>query len=250
MCQITARTHRLYFYLPYLAICLIFTQPGLLHGQTGSGMITGIVEAQDESPIPGAILIYGWRAPSHGQTMVAMVPPVMSVSAGADGRFTIEGLAAGTYLVCVQVSAADYLDPCHWSAAPPSFVVAAGQTVSGAVIKVTKRARLPISVSDPQHSITAQGATRMAPPVIGAMAVSGAFIAAELTTRTTTGRTYTVTLPFDALTGVFVSGGSYQLTDASANAVASGGRLVQVTVPSNGTPPNLSFTVKGINPPQ
>jgi hypothetical protein len=134
-----------------------------------------------------------------------MLPPVMNVVTAQDGSFAIQSLPAGTYLLCVQTSGGVYLDPCHWSASPPTFAVGAGQTVAGAVLRLGKGTRLPIAISDPQQSLTANasGTKRVAPPMVGAMAVSGAFMPAELTASTSVGRTYTVTLPFDSPTCAF-----------------------------------------------
>jgi hypothetical protein len=224
--------------------------------QQGTGKINGIVQAQDGTPVPGATVIYGRLAPARARAAAAMLPPMMNIPSAQDGSFSIQNLGAATYLLCVQAPGGVYLDPCHWSSSPPTLVVGAGQTVSGAVLRVSKGNRLPITISDPQQALATNtngtktnGTTRVAPLMIGVMAVSGAIIRAELTATTSVGRTYTVTVPFDSPTGVYVASGGFQLVDSGANSVASGGQVIQVTVPSSGTAPSLSFTVTGLGPP-
>jgi hypothetical protein len=221
-------------------ISVLLPLSGFSWAQAGSGSISGVVKAQDGSPVDGAKLTYGMLAPSSGKAGAAMLPPITNTTTGPSGNFSIQGLTAGTYLLCVEAVSGAYLNPCHWSTSPPIFTIEAGQAVSGAEIQLAKGSQLLISLSDPQQAIAAasQGTAKVAPPMFGAMAISGVFIPAVMTSSTTTNMAYTVKLPFDSPTNIFVSGGGFQLVDASATALATGGKIIQITMPSNGSPPS------------
>jgi hypothetical protein len=236
---------------------LLVAGPILVFGQTvqtSTGSIAGTVSAQDGTPIAGAAVLYGKLAASTVKTAVpSLSPPILSVYTGPTGGFSIPSLTPATYLICVQVAGGGYLDPCHWSTTPTTVAVSAGQAVAGVNVRVAKGARLAIPVSDPQQLLTSSSSTTGAAAIpsvrVAVVAVSGALIPAVLTASASTARTYTVTLPFDSATGIFVLTGGYQLTSSAAfgiSAVASGGQTIQVTAPSSGPLPSLSFTVTGL----
>jgi len=232
-----------------IIVCLSVTASTALDAQAGTGGLSGIVETQGGSPVGGAIVTYGRLAPTRGKTTPSILSPAMNTTTDPKGRFAIQNLDTGTYLLCVEATGTAYLNPCHWSASPPMYEVTSGVAISGAVIKVTIGSLLPIAVNDPQQLIAAQAVGKAAPPLIGAIGLSGVFIPAKLAASTNAGKSYTVTLPFDAPIGIFVSGGGFQLTDASSKAVPNGGQIVQVTIPSTGSAPNLGFTIVGASPP-
>jgi hypothetical protein len=209
--------------------------------------INGLVKAQDGAPVPGAILSYGRLAPAAGpHSAPAVLPPVKTVTTSANGSFSIQNLAGASYLVCAQTSDGAYLDPCHWSASPPTFTVAAGQTINGAVIDIPKGQQVSIAITGSQNTFASEGATPSARLMLGVVAVSGAFHPARLWATTAAGRTYTVTVPFDSPTRFFISPGSFQLFDDSGLAVAKAGKSVTITAPSTGAPPSLSYSLRGV----
>jgi hypothetical protein len=217
--------------------------------QPATGSITGIVRAQDGTLIASANLSYGQIAPPRPNAPPAMILPVASVVSTSNGSFSIQNLKAGVYLVCVSVRGTTYLDPCHWSASAPTFTLTAGLAISNAVIQPAKGQQIQVIINDPQQNFSKEGSTPNAHLLLGVRAVSGAFQSALLTSSSASGRNYTITVPFDSPTGFFIQSGDYQLTDSTASAVASAGGLYQVTAPSSGSPPTLTFTVTGFGTP-
>jgi hypothetical protein len=86
-------------------------------------------------------------------------------------------------------------------------------------------------------------------PHVGVKTAAGAFLPGILEVGASAGLTYGVVVPFDVAVGVFVSGGSAQLNASSGSAVAGGGEFSQITVPSTGTPPSLTYTLAGVHTP-
>jgi hypothetical protein len=121
--------------------------------------------------------------------------------------------------------------------------------ISNAVIQPAKGQQIQVIINDPQQNFSKEGSTPNAHLLLGVRAVSGAFQSALLTSSSASGRNYTITVPFDSPTGFFIQSGDYQLTDSTASAVASAGGLYQVTAPSSGSPPTLTFTVTGFGTP-
>jgi len=84
--------------------------------------------------------------------------PPRRTSTDTSGAFTFTRLSAGTYALCVQVSAAEpapanspFVDTCVWPSAQPPIAVSAGQQVAGVVLTAPKGAWLQIRADDPDH---------------------------------------------------------------------------------------------------
>jgi hypothetical protein len=217
--------------------------------QQATASITGVVRAADGTPIANATLSYGQMAPPRHNAPAAMIPPVASVVSSSDGSFSIQNLNAGVFLVCVSVVNSTYLDPCHWSTSAPTFTLTAGLAISNALIQPVKGQQVQVIINDPQQNFANEGTTPNAHLLLGVRAVSGAFQSALLTSSNASGRNYTVTIPLDSPTNFFIQSGAYQLADSTAAAVGSAGGSYQVTAPSTGSTPTLTFTVTGFGAP-
>lgn len=228
--------------------CLVTVAlPALAQPATAS--ITGVVQAPDGTPIAVANLSYGQMAPLRNNAPAAMIAPVASVVTASDGSFSIQNLKAGMYLACVSVSGGTYLDPCHWSSSAPTFTLTAGLAISKAVITLAKAQQVQVRINDPQQNFANEGKTPNAHLLLGVQAVSGAFQSALLASSDASGRNYTVTVPFDSPVGFFIQSGDYQVADSTATALGPTGGLYQITAPSSGSAPTLTFTVTGFGPP-
>jgi hypothetical protein len=217
-----------------------------LYGQV-TGSIDGVVRGDQGVPVAGATILYGRLATTTTKGL-AMLPPVNTGFSDATGSFSFGNLAPATYLVCIQVPADTYLDPCHWSKTPPTFTVAAGQSVHGAIIDITRGVSIPVTVADPLSLFAQEGVAPNAHLTVGVIALSGVLHPARINNGAT-GRTYTITIPFDTPTNLFIATGAFSMTDAAGKGVSSGGQTMPVTVPSVGVPPNLSFTLQAIGKP-
>jgi hypothetical protein len=225
------------------SILLLTCTPGL--AQTGS--ISGVVLRPDGTGISGATLFYGRLAPAKPKAAAAMLAPISTATTGTNGSFALQNLSAGTYLVCAEVPG--YLDPCHWSSSPPTFLVTAGQLVSGAAIHLNPAHQLQVQINDPQGLLANDGKTAGAFLHIGVQGVSGVFQRAVLADSNATSRHYVVTVPYDSPVNMLVSGSAFQVNDNAGMAIANTGKLTQVTVPSVGAAPTLVFSVAGIHAP-
>lgn len=176
-----------------------------------------------------------------------MLPPVVTTVTDANGSFSIRNLAAATYLVCVAVKGGAYLNPCHWSASPFTFTVAAGQAIHGAVVRIDPAQQVTVSISDPTGAFASEGKTPGAHLVLGARAPSGALLPPLLAASSASGRTYNLTIPFDSPTDVVIAPGAFALEDDSGKPVPKGGKAVKVTAASGGAPPGLAFVLKGVH---
>jgi hypothetical protein len=215
----------------------------------GTASVQGVIEAQDGTPIAGASVTYGAMAAPRGKAATAMMPPVGQVTSNSKGTFSIQSLKAGVYLVCVSTKNQPYLDPCHWSTTPATFTLVDGQAISNAVIKVAKGQQYQIRVNDPQQNFASEGKSPGANLVMGIRALSGAFHSAVLASSDSSGRNYTVTVPFDTPINLSVLPGTFQLSDGGGLAVASAGGQYPINAPSSGSIPTLTFTLNGVGKP-
>ena len=98
-----------------------------------------------------------------GSSIKGGPPTSVGARTAVDGTFGFPGLSAGTYVMCAQALAGNYLDPCVWSVSPPTASVATGQLIKGFVIVARKgyqrqhtpgrrRSRSP-SNSHPERSV-------------------------------------------------------------------------------------------------
>lgn len=127
------------------AVAVLFAFPA--SGQT-SAQVQGILE-ESKKPLSGAVLT---AIHLFSPTGAGLSAPVVAVS-GADGSFVFDGLAAGSYRVCVRLVGSDVLDPCEWSEAPPLVNVDAGQKVTGFEVTVTRGAYVHVQVEDASRKL-------------------------------------------------------------------------------------------------
>ena len=115
-------------------------------GQTATASIQGtVLDAKSKKPIPAALVI----------ASRAGAPPFSRhTKSGADGAFQIQGLATGTYSLCVQAPGDQYLDPCLWDPSPTTVSLATIQNVTGISLKVTAASLLSIQIQDGQKLLS------------------------------------------------------------------------------------------------
>src|SRR5437588_8740271 len=85
---------------------------GALMAQSGpAGSIEGTVTDTSNRAIAGAFVT----------AMRQGLPPMSQIAkSGPGGAFQVQGLPAGTYSMCVQLTGDGYLNPFHWTAAVSS----------------------------------------------------------------------------------------------------------------------------------
>lgn len=118
-----------------------------------TGAISGSVRGEDGIALAGAVINYR-RVPKllpQGQHFV-QVPGELNVSdkllTDVTGAFAAQALPAGDYIVCVDVPAQAYLDPCKWAATPR--VTVSANAIASASFVLKKGVFLNVRVNDPQ----------------------------------------------------------------------------------------------------
>src|SRR5436305_994998 len=114
---------------------LIFAGGSSLPGQTSlipdQAPVTSIqgtvTDAITNKPIAKAFI---------SATRTVLPPLRQTVQSGADGSFSIVGLPAATYTLCVQTAGDGYLDPCIWTPPAPSVTLSTGEFSSGHVLRI------------------------------------------------------------------------------------------------------------------
>jgi len=178
-----------------------YGKPAVLNQKIATGAkITGVVRGSG-TPVVGAkvraIALTGSQA--SGWT-AAQVVPAAAVTTAAGGKFTLAGLAAGTYALSLTPPSAlaathsdPYRDPVTAGVAPQVVTVAAGKTVTASV------AATSLTVGNGTTGTVTLGVAGSPAGVAGAIE----FVSA-------TGTSTFVNLPSSATTPVVLAAGSYE----------------------------------------
>lgn len=70
-----------------------------------------------------------------------------------DGTFSLTGVPAGKYRICVDAPNDNVLDPCLWSNTQQTWTVDANTNLTGLTIKVEVGTRLTVHVDDPERKL-------------------------------------------------------------------------------------------------
>jgi hypothetical protein len=216
-----------------------------LQGQGPAGRVEGKIVTEDGQPVKGAYLVASQRPGSQGP-----VARKKGAASGADGSFSVQDVPPGIYTLCTQASDKELLDPCRWSAAPPSVTVGAGQTVTGLEIRLKQGVTLRVSITDPSKHLAAhEGKTAGAHLLVGVFTADGVFHAAPKVTGGAAARVYSLVVPADTPLELSVYSKFFQLSDEKGTAVASAGGTVPFQAPARGQLRPFQFTVTGIGAP-
>jgi hypothetical protein len=231
-------THKELLTLVWMSSLFLFGT-GLLPAQTGQ--LTGTITAQDGTPVAGAFVVAaGGAAPGNNQ----------NVRSGSDGSFAFSSLPAGSYQICVQVPNGSLLDPCQWSAAPPSGTVTAGQTVSLGTIQVATGQRLYVKLLDDKGALGAnegRGKTPGAHVLIGVWS-GGTFHPMRLRSKGAGTWSHDLVVPFNTPLMLTITSTAFALADANGNSVnAATGASLPIQVAAESTLAPIVFHVTGLN---
>ena len=207
-----------------------------------AGGIQGTVtDASDNKPIAKAFV---------SATRTVLPPLRVTVQSGADGLFTIGGLPAATYTLCVAPASDGYLDPCVWNPPAPTVTLAAGQKSSGNILRMQPGSILKIHLDDPGQLLHQKSKTGYLPHLeTGVQPPKGTFRPAHVAGMSLTGIDYQITVPRDTSLVFAIRSFSLKLADANAVPLASSSAQQSFQhATGDASPVSFSYKITGVLP--
>jgi hypothetical protein len=238
--------------MKYIVVLLLMVHAALAQtGKTGAASISGaVLDAKTLKPVSAALVI---------ASRAGAPPFTRNTKTGGDGAFQIQGLAAGNYLVCVQVAGDQYLDPCQWNGAPAAVTLTSTQAATGIKIALTTASVLNIQVLDAQKSMSQLTKDGRRPDLrVGvwgprgiyypARAVSGPTGAAGPQASVST-YSYRLGVPRDTALNFYIASHDLKLGDANSVALpANAGQQAFQHATGDSNPKSFTFSVLGFLP--
>jgi hypothetical protein len=191
-----------------------------------TGTVSGILKSNGGAPISGAIV----TAYLQTKTSDGKFPPVFNALTGADGSFVLNGLVAGTYVLCAEKVDAALLNPCFWSTKSTTLTVApSGGSVTGVSMVAELGVPLTIRLND-QKGLLASN-SKLDDVVIGVKPTTGPPLPAMPVSKDSTGRTLKVLVPLAKPAGILVYSRNLSLSDDLGNSYSKPNMAVTVTAP-------------------
>lgn len=166
-----------------------------LPDRTKPSEISGQVTRPDGRPVSAGMRVTAvrrWAAANMFAT-----PVYTGSTTDAQGRFRIQNLASGYYLVCADPDGLPLLDPCHWSLQPPVRLLQGGEQ---AVVNVPlmEGAFLHVRVDGVQRSGTAADRAALRNVILaGVHTPTGVFLHASLAAIDGRGVNFRIAIPRD-----------------------------------------------------
>jgi hypothetical protein len=179
-------------------------------GSTGTFM--GAVTNDKGKPVVGALVSAVRMLPGAGRR-------IFSSATDQAGKYQISGAPPSFYQLCVNVAGTALLDPCHWSAKPPTWNLVGGQ-VAIVDIPLVAGSWLHVRVDDPSQKAAAIQQSAKGPPfVVGARAMSGAFLSMTEASKDSSGRNFRIAVPRGQVFQYLINPGTLTMNDKAGKAV-------------------------------
>jgi hypothetical protein len=212
-----------------------------------SGTVVDATTAKTQKPVPAALVI---------ASRAGAPPFTRNTKSGADGSFQIQGLTPGNYLVCVQASGDQYLNPCEWNGSPAGVTLLSGQAASGIKIALTPASMLNVQVKDAQKALGQLTKDGRRPDLsIGVWGPSGMYhparaVSAPTATAgpeaSTATYSYQLAVPRDTALKLHVASRDVKLGDAVGAALpANASQQAFQHATGDANPNSFTFTVLG-----
>jgi hypothetical protein len=217
-------------------------------GQTGAGSIQGtIVDAKTLKPVPAALVI---------ASRAGAPPFTRNTKSGGDGAYQIQGLTPGNYLVCVQASGDQYLNPCEWDGTPAGVTLASGQAATGIKIALTPASVLNVQVNDAQKALSQLTKDGRRPDLnVGVWGPRGMYYPARAVSNPTGTAgpqasiptySYRLPVPRDTALNFYIASHDLKLGDANGMALpANASKQAFQHATGDANPKSFTFTVLG-----
>lgn len=210
-----------------IAACLSLTPCAFAAG-TLSGKVAADV---DGAPLAGAKVTVYRSNPAPGVTQ--------TVTTGADGSFSVSGLAPGRYGICVKPASGAYIDPCGWADLLKTVQVSDGATAAAGSIRLRAATVLRVRVNDAAQALAKKAGDKAPPHVlVGVFDFRGMFHAAAEIRRDGAGVSFELPMPPDLPVTLRVYSGQVKLeTEQHASVSAKG--YSEVVIHSQKSPPTV-----------
>jgi hypothetical protein len=204
-----------------------------------------VIDGKSQKPVPGALVM---------AVRTGMPPLSANTRSGGGGEFQIQGLAAGTYTICVQAQGDTYLDPCQWNSNPTTVTLAAGQAMAAVMVPIATASVLIVQVRDEQNLLSAKTSDGRTPELrVGVWGGRGWYHPARVSigpaanSRTAVSYVYRLAVPRDMPLNMEIASHDLRLGDAAGVSLAGNANtqtFQHVTGDSN-LPKSFAFTVLG-----
>jgi hypothetical protein len=161
-----------------------------------------------------------------------------------NGRLTASTLEPGDYTVCVTTPPdSGIVSPCHWYGVW-KMTVAAGLTVAPPSLVLHKGGTLRVHVSDSQHLLPKSESLAMPSFTLGVMTAHGGYTGMKASEKvTSTGRDYTLVIPFDTTLRLWIFSRRFVFADQSTE-LLNGGNVPLIVSAGQG-PKDIYISVIG-----
>ena len=213
-----------------------------LLGQTAAGSISGTVtDASNGKPIASAFV---------SATRTVLPPLRVTAQSGSDGSFSLGGLPAATYTLCVTPASEGYLDPCVWSPPAPTVTLSAGLKSSGNTLRLQPGSILKIHLDDPGQLRYQKTKTGYLPHLeLGVQASKATLLPARQSSESPAGADFQVTVPRDSALTFFIRSSSLKLADANALPLVNNSAVQSFQhATGDATPVSFSYKITGLLP--
>jgi len=201
------------------------------YGAASTGTLSGVVVDDTGAPVAGAIISYN-NGQAMSRTANGLTPSQGAVASvvltGADGGFSVTGLPAGGYGLCVYGPKPTHPGSCEWGPGATSVSVSPGQTAQVS-LQIAEGTLLIFQVQDPGGKIRD---LESQPTVNGRMPLTGSnfaigvwagtrYLRASLVSTSGTTHQYQVAIAKTASVRLFLNT-ALNVIDANSSAMAVG----------------------------
>ncbi|MBI2685205.1 MAG: carboxypeptidase regulatory-like domain-containing protein [Acidobacteria bacterium] len=201
------------------------------YAQGQSGGVRGTILDSDGKPLKGGFAVVSRKDPAGARGGGGRKT---SLATGNDGVFSIAGLPAGAYTLCIQAPGTDLLDPCRWGSAP-AVNVTASQVAAAGNIRLAMGARLRVRLQDQQGQLDAhEGITKGAHVLVGVWTADGLFQRATSSARGKAFREYSLLIPRGTPLRLNVYSKYFQIQDGADKPQPLSGFMSAIQAPAQG----------------
>lgn len=268
MCRRAAEPLRMPYFVMLCALApqLVLGQSALIRGRVvggkGAAPVAGaVVRLTRVSDLPtpslgvvNAIADPGARPLLRSMPMgsAGLLPLELVAESDRSGAFSFAGLAPGQYTICATSSELGALDSCLWEAGPPvPIALGDAQRMNDLTVKLPDGREYEVLITDNARILDSnESRSAGADLVVGIWSANGKFQPARLKQTSSTGRTYSVVVPFERPVRLDVHARRLVVEDEDGKTIFPGDEARVVTEPASAieSPRQFRFVVKALEP--